>query len=87
MAALIDGEHCHLVVDLEQVEFFDSTGLGVFVGALKRIRASGGSLQLVCTQERVLTTFRITGLDSVFGFHNDVDAAIAAIGAHSRAQV
>src|SRR6266516_7892176 len=35
---------------------------GVLVGGLKRVRAHDGSLDLVCTQERILKIFRITGL-------------------------
>ena len=56
----------------------DSTGLGVLVGGLKRVRAHDGSLDLVCTQERILKIFRITGLTKVFGIHDSVDEAIAA---------
>ncbi len=40
------GSH-HLIVDMEGVEFLDSTGLGVLVGGLKRVRAHDGSLRLV----------------------------------------
>ena len=67
-----------LIVNLEKVEFLDSTGLGVLVGGLKRVRAHDGSLDLVCTQERILKIFRITGLTKVFGIHQTVDQAIAA---------
>lgn len=65
----------HLVVDLEKVEFLDSTGLGVLVGGLKKVRAHGGSLQLVCTQERLLKIFRITGLSKVFVIHDSAEGA------------
>ena len=51
---------------MEKVEFLDSTGLGVLVGGLKKVRAHDGSLDLVCTQERLLKIFRITGLAKVF---------------------
>ena len=66
------------IVNLEKVGFLDSTGLGVLVGGLKRVRAHDGSLDLVCTQERVLKIFRITGLTKVFGIYQTVDQAIAA---------
>src|SRR5437016_6775034 len=67
-----------LVVNLDKVGFLDSTGLGVLVGGLKRVRARDGSLDLVCTQQRILKIFRITGLTQVFGIHDGVDEAIAA---------
>jgi len=51
---LVNGGHYQLVVNMEKVEFLDSTGLGVLVGGLKRVRAHDGSLDLVCTQERIL---------------------------------
>ena len=63
---------------IEVVDVLDSTGLGVLVGGLKRVRAHDGSLDLVCTQERILKIFRITGLTKVFGIHETVDGAIAA---------
>jgi anti-sigma B factor antagonist len=68
----------HLVVDMQQVEFLDSTGLGVLVGGLKKVRAHDGSLQLVCNQDRLLKIFRITGLAKVFVIHETADGALAA---------
>src|SRR4029077_644519 len=67
-----------LVVNLDKVGFLDSTGLGVLVGGLKRVRAHDGSLDLICTQQRILKIFRITGLTEVFGIYQTVDQAIAA---------
>jgi anti-sigma B factor antagonist len=75
---LVEGGGRHIVVDMEQVEFLDSTGLGVLVGGLKRARAQDGSLGLVCAQERILKIFRITGLEKVFGIYGSVDEAVAA---------
>ena len=69
---------CHLVVNLDKVGFLDSTGLGVLAGGLKRVRAHDGSLDLVCTQQRILKIFKITGLTKVFGIYETVDQAIAA---------
>jgi anti-sigma B factor antagonist len=77
---LVSKDNYQLIVNLERVEFLDSTGLGVLVGGLKRVRAHDGSLDLVCTQERLLKIFRVTGLTKVFGIHETVDQAIAAKG-------
>jgi anti-sigma B factor antagonist len=77
---LVNAGKYHLVVDMEGVEFLDSTGLGVLVGGLKRVRAHDGTLRLVCTQERILKIFRITGLTKVFPIHDTVDDAVGATG-------
>ena len=66
-----------IVVDMEAVEFLDSTGLGVLVGGLKKVRAHDGSLSLICNQDRLLKIFRITGLAKVFVIHESAEAALA----------
>lgn len=67
-----------IVVNLEGVDFLDSTGLGVLVGALKRVKANDGSLSLVCTQDKILKIFKITGLTKVFPIHGSVDEATSS---------
>lgn len=64
-----------LVVDLEGVEFMDSTGLGVLVGGLKRVKSHGGTLALVCTKPKILKVFSITGLSKVFPIYDSVREA------------
>ena len=68
----------HVVADLHSVDFLDSSGLGVLVGGLKRVRAHDGAIDLVCTQGRILRIFRITGLSNVFSIYDSVEAAVAA---------
>ncbi len=75
---LVNGGRHRIVVDLGAVEFLDSTGLGVLVGALKRVRTHDGDLALVCTEARILKVFEITGLTKVFSIHESVDAAVSA---------
>ena len=74
---LVTAGHHHLVIDLEQVDFLDSAGLGVLVGGLKRVRAQDGTLQLVCTSERILKVFRITRLSEEFTIHAALAQALA----------
>src|SRR5213596_3659479 len=77
LVELVNDGSFHLVVDMEGVDFLDSTGLGVLVGGLKRVRAHEGSLRLVCNQDRLLKIFRITGLAKVFVIHDTAEAALA----------
>jgi anti-sigma B factor antagonist len=65
-----------IVVDLSRVSFIDSSGLGVLVGALKRVRERG-ALSLVCPQARVRRVFEITGLTQVFSIYNQLEDAVA----------
>jgi anti-sigma B factor antagonist len=74
---LVNRHHYHIIVNMEKVEFLDSTGLSVLMGGLKRVRAHNGSLSLVCTQERILKIFRITGQNKVYPIFATVDEAKA----------
>ena len=75
LVQLIDDGRVHLVIDLTPVDFLDSTGLGVLVGTLKRIRQADGELRLVVPQERIKKLFEITGLTKVFDIVDQVDGA------------
>ena len=68
-----------VIVDFSNTTFIDSTTLGVLVGGVKRLRPSGGSLALVCTDENITKIFEITGLDRVFPIHSSRDDALAAL--------
>lgn len=70
-----------LIVDLTGVGFLDSTGLGALVEARSATNDAGGSLLLVCSQERILKLFTITGLDGVFAIHPSVEGAVSALRA------
>ena len=65
----------NLVMDLQAVDFIESTGLGALIGGRRRAHALKGSLRLVCTEEQLLKIFRITGLDKVFAIYDSVEQA------------
>src|SRR5918998_984161 len=66
----------HLVVDLTETTFIDSSSLGVLIGAHRRLKSRGGRLAVACDEEPILKTLRITGLDSVFALTDSVEAAL-----------
>jgi anti-sigma B factor antagonist len=76
---LLAGGFAHLVIDMSQVAFIDSTGLGVLVGARKKVLHIGGSLALVCDTPRLLRLFRITGIEQALPIHSTVEAALSAV--------
>lgn len=75
ISSIVSNGTYRILIDMEKVEFLDSTGLGVLVGGLKKVRSYDGSLELVCNQERLLKIFRITGLSKVFVIHPSIEAA------------
>ena len=76
MVELIESGKKQIVVDLSKATFIDSTTLGVLVGGVKRLRPTGGSLALVCTDDNITKIFEITGLDRVFPIHSSRDEAL-----------
>lgn len=70
--SLMEQDSREIIVDLEKVTYMDSTGLGVFIGALKSAKEKDKQLKLVNIHERVFRLFQITGLDEIM----DLKAAI-----------
>jgi anti-sigma B factor antagonist len=81
LTKLFDSGAKSVVVDLSDVAFLDSTGLGALVEARAATNDAGGALAIVCNHERILKLFTITGLDGVFSIHSSVDDALAALQA------
>jgi anti-sigma B factor antagonist len=79
MRALKAGSR-RLILDLTEVTFIDSTAIGVLAGVVDKLdETDGGSLSVVCTHEKVMQIFEITGLDSVITLHPSREDALAAL--------
>ena len=78
--SLVDGGALRIVVDLGQATFLDSTALAVLLGAVKRLRSSGGDLVIVCADRNIRKIFEITHLDRVFELHKSRADALTACG-------
>lgn len=74
-------ERRRIAVEMSRLDFLDSSGLGVLVGAMKQAQSLGGGLCMVRPKERVLKTLRITGLIRVIPPFDDFRKAFAWLDA------
>jgi len=78
MVKLVESGARYVVADLSGVDFLDSSGLGVLVGGLKRLRLVQGSLTIVTGGGAIPQLFEMTGLSRAFTMYPSVLAAITA---------
>src|SRR5271154_3541725 len=84
VGAIKDGRR-RLVLDLTEVTFIDSTAIGVLAGTVVKLdEAGGGSLAVVCSHEKVVQIFEITGLDNVITVHGSREEAVSALSLAGR---
>ena len=69
--------HAKLVVDLGEVEFIDSSGLGALIGGLKSARQAGGDLRIARPRQQATMVLQLTTLDKVLRPYATVDEALA----------
>ena len=69
-----------VVVDLCEVDFIDSTGIGVLLNALRRLTRQGRPLSVICPPGAVRRVFEVTGLESTLKIHDDIEAGLKAVG-------
>ncbi|WHY86143.1 anti-sigma factor antagonist [Neobacillus novalis] len=62
---LAEGENKSIIVNLKDVSYLDSTGLGVFVGLFKQLKQNDGELRLIELSDRLVRLFEITGLSNI----------------------
>ena len=64
-----------IIINLSKVDYLDSTGLGVLIGGLKRLREADGNLVLVGPGMRIQRIFEITGLNKIFDIYDTEEEA------------
>lgn len=70
-----------LVLDLSDVSYIDSTGIGIVAYCFNKIAQAGGEARVASAKGIVMDVFRITRLDSIIKFFPDTDAACASLRA------
>lgn len=81
LETLTESEHPVVLIDVTELEYIDSAGLGVLVAALKEVNDRSGSLAIVGPTPAVARVFRITGLENLFTICVDAADAHVKLGA------
>lgn len=81
MHELIDSGANHLVIDMNNTDYLDSTAMGVLVGVLKKVAENGGWVRLVGLKPRVRRLFEITRLDQILPIFDSEEQALADLAA------
>jgi anti-sigma B factor antagonist len=63
---IVDSNQTDLRIDCKELNYIDSTGLGIFVGTLKKAKQYGKKIYIINLKESIRKLFLITGLDKVF---------------------
>jgi len=75
--ALIDQDKKKIVIDLQEVEWMNSSGLGILIGAITTLKNNQGHLILINVSDRIENLLKITKLISVFSIKPDLESALA----------
>ena len=73
-------EHPRVVIDLSEVPFMDSAGLGALIGGIRRAREHGGEVAVACSRPTLTRLLHTTGFDRIVPVTETLEAAIAAVG-------
>lgn len=68
---LVSEPNNKVIVDLKDVTYMDSTGLGTFVSALKHAETAKTTMTLIRANERLYRLFQVTGLNDVIDVHSE----------------
>ncbi|MDX2241253.1 MAG: STAS domain-containing protein [Leptolyngbyaceae cyanobacterium bins.302] len=75
MGGCVDEGPKHFILDLSQIDFVDSSGLGALVQLAKKVQSAGGTLQIV-SNPRVTQTVKLVRLEQFLSLQANVEAAI-----------
>jgi anti-sigma B factor antagonist len=75
----LDQGDSSLIIDMTDVPFIDSSGLGTLVGSMRAVASKGGDLIIAGLIPEVRALFQLTRLDKVFEIYDTVDLAVESL--------
>jgi anti-sigma B factor antagonist len=78
--SIINQHKQNVVVDMSNVKFVNSSGLGILISGFTTLKNAGGELKLAALSDKIKGLLSITKLNQVFQVYPTVDAAIKSTG-------
>jgi anti-sigma B factor antagonist len=75
---LIDTKKLKIVIDLKNVEWMNSSGLGILIGAVSLFRNNNGQLRIINVSERIQNLLKITKLAGIFETSSSLEEALSS---------
>lgn len=74
---IMDSGHHRILIDLENMDYIDSSGLGFFIGTLKKLKEKGGALKLINLNSYIQGIFKLINLNYIIEIFEDQETAVA----------
>ena len=75
---LLESGRTKILVDMSEVNWMNSSGLGILIGGLTTVRSSGGEMKFVHLSNKIRELLRITKLEGVFDLYDNEDEAVGS---------
>ncbi|CAH2212445.1 anti-sigma F factor antagonist [Tepidibacter aestuarii] len=69
----------NVIFDLKNMNFMDSSGVGVIIGRYKKLSETGGKVVVLNLNKHVKRIFDLSGIDKIIGIYNDYEEAISSL--------
>ncbi len=76
---LISEKSVNMILDLSDVSFMDSSGIGLIIGRFKNVRGFGGNLALVCKDNHIKRIVSLAGIEKIIEICNDIETAVNSL--------
>lgn len=84
--AMIEEGKSRFVFNMTEIPWINSTGIGLLVGARRKVEDAGGRVVLAGVSERVKDILKVVGLAAIWDLYDDVDTAVASFDAGLEAE-
>lgn len=69
----------NIIFNFKNINFMDSSGIGVIIGRYKKISSEGGKVQVVNANDRIKKIFNLSGMDKIIGIYDTYEEVVSSL--------